>query len=113
MQMNRRWWVLPGIVLALVLAACSGPSRPSQATSAQPATVRAVLFWAETCPHCHEVIERVLPPLEEQYGERLEIKLLEVGDLQNYQIWAQAMEDYQVPPPLQGVPMLILSLIHI
>ena len=109
MRMNRRWWVLSGIVLALVLGACSGPSRPAQTTATQPATVRAVLFWAETCPHCHEVIERVLPPLEERYGEQLEIKRLEVGDPQNYQIWAQAMEDYQVPPSQQGVPMLIIG----
>lgn len=37
------------------------------ARAAEP-MVRAVLFFSPTCPHCHVVIDEVLPPLFEEHG---------------------------------------------
>lgn len=39
------------------------------------AVVRAVLFWTATCPHCHHVLNEVLPPLQQKYGSQLEVLL--------------------------------------
>ncbi len=102
--MQKRWLMILVAGLAL-LAACNASHTDRQ----QEGVVRAVFFWSETCPHCHEVMERDLPPLEEQYGNRLEIKKVEVSDPANYQVWVSAMEAFQVPPERQGVPMLFIG----
>jgi uncharacterized membrane protein len=41
--------------------------------------VRAVMFWVDGCPHCHAVLDQVLPPLQAQYGGQLQIHLIEVS----------------------------------
>ena len=48
------------------------------ATEKLTPVVRAVLFWMDGCPHCHGVLENVLPPLQEKYGEQLDILLVEL-----------------------------------
>ncbi len=101
-----RKWLLMLLVVGLVISttACRAPS-PKGSES----IVRAVLFWSETCPHCHEVMTHHLPPLEEKYGDRLEIKTIEVSEQANYQLWNAAMEAFQVPPGQRGVPMLFIG----
>jgi len=53
---------------------------PSVVEAAQKgdAVVHAVMFWMATCPHCHVVLEDVLPPLQQKYGDQLQIHLIEV-----------------------------------
>ena len=34
-----------------------------------------ILFHSPSCPHCRYVLSEVLPPLQEQYGDKLEIQL--------------------------------------
>jgi len=80
----------------------------SAAQTGEP-VARAVLFWSESCPHCHHVMDETLPPLQAQYGDWLEIKTVEISDPANYPVWVEAMEMYQVPPDRQGVPMLFIG----
>jgi len=91
--------------LIFLVVACSAPRAMAQ----QDATVRAVLFWSKTCPHCHYVMSETLPPLQEKYGARLEIRTIEISDQDNYRLWVAAMEAYHVPPDQQGVPMLFIG----
>ncbi len=95
------------MIIALVLTLLAGCS--SGATTPAKPVVRAVLFYANTCPHCHIVIEQVLPPLQKQYGDQLEIRMLEVSDVNNYQLWVKAMDAYKVPNDWRGVPMLFIG----
>jgi len=90
-------------VLTLLVGCSSGATTPAKPV------VRAVLFYANTCPHCHYVMEQVLPPLQKQYGDRLEIRMLEVSDANNYQLWVKAMDAYKVPADWRGVPMLFIG----
>jgi cytochrome c biogenesis protein CcdA/glutaredoxin len=76
---------------------------------AQEPVVRALLFWAEGCPHCHVVLEEVLPPLQEKYGEALEIKTLEVSTPENYELFLAAEEMYQVAADRRAVPTLFIG----
>ncbi len=99
----RKWTSLLFVVVALALTA--GWPR----VAAQGPVVRAVLFWSESCPHCHHVMEETLPPLQAQYGEQLEIRSLTISDPANYRLWTAAMAAYQVPPAQQGVPMLFIG----
>ena len=93
--------------LGLVLAAVLVGTTPT--VHGQPSVVRAVLFWSEGCPHCHEVMEEHLPLLVEQYGDRLVIQPIEITDPANYQLWLAAMEAFQVPAEHQSVPMLFIG----
>ena len=34
---------------------------------------RVVIFYSPSCGHCHQVMTEVLPPLQEQYGDQLEV----------------------------------------
>ncbi|MGQ9584774.1 MAG: hypothetical protein ACUVXG_05185 [Anaerolineae bacterium] len=76
---------------------------------AQQIRVRAVLFWSQTCPHCHVVLEQTLPPLQAQYGHRLEVQTIEISDPAHYELWLRAIEAFHVPRERQGVPMLFIG----
>jgi len=76
---------------------------------AREPVVRVLLFWAEGCPHCHVVLEEVLPPLEEEYGEALEIKTVELSTSESYEMFLAAEEMYQVPTDRREVPTLFIG----
>jgi uncharacterized membrane protein len=57
------------LLIAFVIA--SAAPLPAQAQDSD-ATVQAVLFYSPSCPHCHEVIQNVLPPLYSTYGSELD-----------------------------------------
>ena len=102
--MRERLLLLGFVVLSLV-SACGAPKTEEQSSG----VVRAVLFWSETCPHCHHVMSETLPPLQEKYGEQLEIRTIEISDPDNYRLWMAAIEAFHVPPERQGVPMLFIG----
>lgn len=71
--------------------------------------VRLVMFWMNGCPHCHEVLEHVFPPLQRQYGEALEIRLIEIATAEDVDYFYQVIEFYGIPREQAGVPFLILG----
>src|SRR4030042_2071780 len=64
--------------------------------------VRAVLFWMDGCPHCHEVINNVLPPLQQKYGDKLNIHLIEVKSQQDVDQLYQLAAALKVPKQNAG-----------
>lgn len=97
------WWVLL-LVVALLGPAWVGP-RPGMA---EKPVVRAVLFWAEGCSHCHVVIDKVLPPLQLKYGDQLQIAMIEVSG-ENYAYFRQIEDAAQLPAERRGVPALFIG----
>jgi uncharacterized membrane protein len=81
----------------------------SQLQTPVPAVVRVVLFWRAGCAHCHEVIEHVLPPLQEEYGSQLEILLVEVNSQEAANLLTAVAAEYGLPPERIGVPFLIVE----
>jgi cytochrome c biogenesis protein CcdA/glutaredoxin len=79
------------------------------ATHAQEPVVRALLFWSETCPHCHVVLEETLPPLQGAYGDRLQVLTIEVSEQAGYELWRTAMDTWPVAHEQRGVPMLFIG----
>ncbi|MCK4489982.1 MAG: vitamin K epoxide reductase family protein [Anaerolineales bacterium] len=79
------------------------------AGNAQEPVIRAVLFYSESCPHCLEVIDNVLPPLVDQYGTQLQIfgtnTYSEIGNT----LYVNAIQAYGIPQERQGVPTLIVG----
>ena len=64
------------VVLLLALSASLVGARAVWAADEAP--VRVAFFTSATCPHCGTVLNTVLTPLLEEYGERLEIKVIEL-----------------------------------
>jgi uncharacterized membrane protein len=114
-------------VIILVLTLASPHSAQSQAP-----TVRCVLFYSPTCPHCHEVITNTLPPLIDSYGGTSETRyippppeeeaagpsligmygeilyintLTQVGS----DLYWEAVDRYQIPQAGQVVPLMIIN----
>jgi cytochrome c biogenesis protein CcdA len=94
------------LAIGWLVAACAVV--PLAAQGDEP-VARAVLFWSEGCPHCHNVLDETLPLLQERYVDQLEIRAVEISDPVNYELWVAAMESFQVPPEQQVVPMLFIG----
>jgi uncharacterized membrane protein len=89
---------------------------PATTQTGEQPVVRAMMFWMDSCDHCHYVIEEVLRPLQAEYGEQLEILLIELkgtGDVDwLYQVAAAlglAKEQVAVPFLIIGDQVLIGS----
>jgi len=80
----------------------------SAARAASP-VVRAVLFYSPTCPHCHQVIEEVLLPLLDQYGEQLDLVGIDITTTGGTVLYDSAIKQFRVPAEQQGVPMLVVG----
>ncbi len=75
---------------------------------AQP-IVQAVLFYSPTCPHCHTVIEQHLPPLQEQYGEQLQILGVDVSKPVGQQLYQNVITYFNLSSQRRGVPTLVVG----
>ncbi len=71
--------------------------------------VHAILFWMDGCPHCHEVLDNVLPPLQEKYGAQLDILLVEVVGIDDLNRLYDVAATYGIPRDRVGVPFLIIG----
>ena len=77
------------LFLFLMLFAVAGSTAMAVPSAAQKPVVRAVLFWADGCSHCHEVIDKALPSLQLKYGSQLQIAMIEVSGKDNYDYFRQ------------------------
>lgn len=81
---------------------------PTSAVADEP-VVRAVLFWSSTCPHCHYVLEEVLPPLQQKYGHQLDILMVEVKTRGDFERLLETAKTFGIPPEYVGVPFMIVG----
>lgn len=71
--------------------------------------VQVVMFWMSTCPHCHQVLDHVLTPLKEKYGDQLEILLIEVVGEREWNWLVQVGGSFGIPQERLGVPFLVIG----
>ena len=81
---------------------------PVQAQT-QPPVVRAVMFWMRGCPHCENIIQNVLPPLQAKYGEQLDIFMIEVKGTTDVDLLLKIAASYGIAKENTGVPFLIIG----
>ena len=79
------------------------------AQTAEEPVVRAVLFYSPSCPHCHTVIDEVLIPMMEQYGDRLEVIGIDISQPGGQVFYTASSEAYNVPDHMMGVPRLVVG----
>ncbi|MFW5943447.1 MAG: vitamin K epoxide reductase family protein [Chloroflexota bacterium] len=94
------------LLCLLFLAGFAGPAIAAQQPSP---VVRAVLFWMDGCPHCHDVLDHVLPPLQARYGEQLEIHLVEVATTEEVEQLYTIAAAVGIPRQHVGVPFLLIG----
>ena len=80
---------------------------PASAQSDEPPITKVILFYSPTCPHCIDVMENILPPLQETYGDQLEIQLLNLTEPFGSQVYTALHERFPQLPG--GVPQMYVS----
>lgn len=83
--------------------------KPPPAPERQEPVVRAVIFWLNGCPHCHEVIDHVLPLLQQKYGDKLDIRLIELVTTEDVDRLYETAAVLGIPKEHVTVPFLILG----
>lgn len=100
---------LLGSILAGLLPAPVHAQRVEPLGPVAKPVVQAVLFYSPTCPHCHEVINNVLPPLAAQYGDQLEIIGIDVSQDWGQALYQAAIRTFNIGEDRRGVPALIVG----
>jgi thiol-disulfide isomerase/thioredoxin/heme/copper-type cytochrome/quinol oxidase subunit 4 len=77
---------------------------------AQQPVVYAVLFFSPSCGHCHYVITEFLPPLQDQYGDQLQVLFIDVSQSGGGALFYAACGALNVPDDHCGyVPTLVIG----
>ncbi len=109
MLTDRLWMRAARVVLLLAVMTLALRATGVTAVAQQGPTVRMVYFYANDCGHCKTIIEELLQPLQTDYGERMEIKLIEISKPDNYELMIQAEEMFEVTPEERGLPTLVID----
>jgi uncharacterized membrane protein len=105
-KVKSRFYKLVWLSLLLILATSTGVV---PALAAKLPIVHAVLFYSPTCPHCHEVITNVLPPLAQKYGDQLQILGIDVSQEAGLALYRSAVTYFNIPDNRLGVPTLVVG----
>lgn len=97
-------------VLLAVLVAMGAALLPAvcQAQADEP-VVHVVMFYGPTCPHCHEIIKNVLPPLQERYGDQLDIMLVNTQSAEGDQFFHNSAFALGYPEKKHGTPLFVIG----
>lgn len=96
------------VVLGALLATAPISAQENLPETGKP-TVQAVMFWMDGCPHCHIVIDEVLPPLLEKYGSQFDLTLIEVITEADVDLLFSVAAHYGIPKEQVFVPFLIIG----
>jgi uncharacterized membrane protein len=69
----------------------------------------AVLFFSPTCPHCHQLILEDLPPIRDQFGDKLTVFMVDVSTETGQMMAQSAYQYYSIPRENWVVPMMIVD----
>ena len=108
MAQRKQWFVLIILLGLLWLWTPIVQAKPNLQAQDQP-VVRVLMFWSSTCGHCEYVIKEVLPPLQEHYGDQLEILLMELITQEDVDNLFQTGDAFGIPKDNVGVPFLIIG----
>ena len=73
------------------------------------ATVQAILFYSPTCPHCHQVINELLLPLIDAYGQQVQVVGVDVSQEAGQYLYQLAIAHFAIPQNRLGVPTLVIG----
>ena len=82
---------------------------PAPASPTAVPKVQVVLYWSKGCGHCEEVLEGVLPELQEKHGAQLEVRLVEVVSMEDISAFFDVAEGYGYARGRAAVPFLLIG----
>jgi uncharacterized membrane protein len=99
------------LLLLLIVILLLGWLVPSvaMAQSDEEPVVRAVLFYSPTCGHCHKVINELIIPMTEEYGDKLQILGIDTMQESGGVFYQAAIDRFEIPDERRGVPTLIIG----
>jgi cytochrome c biogenesis protein CcdA/thiol-disulfide isomerase/thioredoxin len=93
------------LALLCLMVALAWPVR----SLAQGAVVEILLFYSDSCPHCHHVMDEFLPPLLEAYGESVRLEKIAIDDLLGYRLFMLMCDLAGIPQDQRGVPLMVIG----
>ncbi|MCC6625463.1 MAG: hypothetical protein IT385_29760 [Deltaproteobacteria bacterium] len=102
----RRLGALAAVILVWLSWALSPGIRGAEPT---PPVVRAVLFASQECPACQETKRSVLPPIEARFGDRLELRQLDLADRESFVALTTIAARLGIPPKDHKIPFLVVG----
>ena len=99
--------ILALVILAALLAAFSVSPAPVSANQPEGEPLQVLYFYAIDCTHCKAVYEEVLTPLMDQYGSQLDLRMLEIGIPENYELLIAVESYFGVEPAERGLPVIV------
>ncbi len=87
----------------------AGPQAPAATPAYAEDAVHAYYFYANDCPHCLATLEDVIYPLQDQWGDQLDIRLLEIGDPAYYEALLAAESAFEVGTAERMIPTLVVG----
>jgi cytochrome c biogenesis protein CcdA/glutaredoxin len=87
----------------------AGPQLPAQNEPDVEGAVHALYFYANDCPHCIDVLETLIRPMQSDYGDLLDIRLLEIGIPENYEAMLLIESCCEVDPSERSIPSLVID----
>lgn len=100
------------ILLLLLIAPWFQVSPAYAQNTGQPQgkpVVRVIMFWSSTCGHCEYVINEVLPPPQDQYGDQLEILLIELVTQEDVDRLYETAASVGIAKENVGLPFMLLG----
>lgn len=98
---SAKFWILLILISVVLVSPVQAQRNP---------VVYGVFFYSPTCPHCHDVINEDLPPLQEQYGEQFQVLFVNVRTTDGLQMMQDACQVFDVPSNRCGsVPMMVVG----
>ena len=74
-----------------------------------PSAVHGLYFYSQDCPHCEEVLNNLLLPMQSEFGTKLDIRLVEIDYADNYELLINAEEHFGVKAEERAIPTLVIG----
>ncbi len=74
-----------------------------------PSAVHGLYFYSTDCPHCMEILEEVLRPMENEFSTKLDIRLVEIDYADNYELLIRTEERFSVRAEDRAIPTLVID----
>ena len=74
-----------------------------------PSAVHGLYFYSQDCPHCEEVLNNLLLPMQDEFGTKLDIRLVEIDYADNYELLIHTEEHFGVKAEERAIPTLVIG----
>jgi len=71
--------------------------------------VHAYYFYANDCPHCIVILDEIIEPMLNEYGDLFDIRLLELGNPRYYEALIQIEDYFNIEVGEKGLPTLVIG----